>query len=104
MSQEEDRILLENFHLIGSRWGSLAMLFPGRTSVGVRNRCFKLLRLGEKGTEEIETDGNDSVQSPAEAKNAVFPENEKVKLPPISSLPIPNYVGLLPLPLQIGYA
>ena len=44
------------------------------------------------------------VQSPVEAKNAVFKENEKAKIPPISSLPIPKYAGFLPSPLQIGYA
>ncbi|KAH0794772.1 Myb-like DNA-binding domain containing protein [Histomonas meleagridis] len=101
-TKEEDRILLDNYHLIGSRWGSLAMLFPGRTSVGVRNRCFKLLRLEENGTIDSPSDENDSsVQSPVEAKEPA--SEEKVKLPPISSLPLPEYIGFLPLPL-IGYA
>ncbi|OHT04164.1 hypothetical protein TRFO_06496 [Tritrichomonas foetus] len=76
-SEFEDLILVENFNRIGPHWGRLATLFPGRTSVGVRNRCCKLLRM---------RDGLNSSNNYTSNPDQVFnsSENSEVK---VNSLP-----------------
>lgn len=64
-TEDEDSILIANYLTVGPHWGQLAMLFPGRTSVGVRNRCCKLLR-----------DGRVPLQ-----------KSDRFMLPPITSIP-----------------
>lgn len=79
----EDQILVENYKLLGSHWGALASLFPGRTSVGVRNRCCKLLKMKESLIKPSAiTSDLSSPSSPC--------ESNKVVLPPISTLPFPS--------------
>lgn len=41
-TKEEDRILLENYKLIGNKWSSIAAMIPGRSANGTKNR-FKSL-------------------------------------------------------------
>lgn len=67
-TEAEDDLLMCNYRVLGPHWGHLATLFPGRTSVGVRNRCCKLLRQSHMQNCDGQT---------------------KIVLPPISSLPFP---------------
>ena len=64
-TEAEDKQLISSYMSVGPHWGQLAAFFPGRTSVGVRNRCCKLLREGK-----VPCGGH-----------------ERLQLPPITSLP-----------------
>lgn len=90
----EDQILIENYKLLGSHWGALASLFPGRTSVGVRNRCCKLLKM--KDSLENPKNISKSSISSTSASDLSSPsspcESTKVLLPPISTLPFPSLI------------
>jgi NADPH-dependent 7-cyano-7-deazaguanine reductase QueF len=48
-TEEEDRKIFELYQLVGPRWVKIAQIFPGRTSVDVRNRCLRILRLSSNG-------------------------------------------------------
>ncbi|KAK8864856.1 hypothetical protein M9Y10_010383 [Tritrichomonas musculus] len=91
----EDQLLVENYKLLGSHWGALASLFPGRTSVGVRNRCCKLLKMKESTENKnklcikqpFPSSSSSDLSSPSSPC-----ESTKILLPPISTLPFPSFV------------
>ena len=88
----EDQILIENYKVLGSHWGALASLFPGRTSVGVRNRCCKLLKMKEslENHKNIQVQNNYSTTSSDLSSPSSPCESTKVLLPPISTIPFPT--------------
>jgi hypothetical protein len=47
-TEADDADLLSAYHQMGNRWASLALLFRGRTSNFVRNRCQALVRKNNK--------------------------------------------------------
>ncbi|KAH0789841.1 Myb-like DNA-binding domain containing protein [Histomonas meleagridis] len=85
---EEDAILLENYKLLGPKWGKIASFFPGRTDVSTRNRCCKLLRKQNAMA--------NNVNPPYQFENEVS-SKPKVVLPGISSLPFQDFMFPQPL-------
>ena len=80
---EEDAILLENYRILGPKWGKIATLFPGRTDVSTRNRCCKLLR-------KQNSISSSPIQNEVNSKS-------KVVLPGISTFPFPDILSSQPL-------
>lgn len=96
---EEEQRLMQAFQAVGRHWGLLASMFPGRTSIGVRNHVWKLLRMQNNSMNtEISSDSNDS-GSEAPDESRLHPEishdRQRVLLPSIINFPfpdIPNFV------------
>ena len=47
-NEDEDKLLIDKYNEIGSKWKKIKGFFPNRSEVQVRNRCQKLLRSKEK--------------------------------------------------------
>ena len=51
-SQDEDSRLLQKYAETGAHWRVIANCFPGRSINNVRNRCVKLLKMGQGQTSD----------------------------------------------------
>lgn len=47
-NREEDKLLIDKYNEMGSKWKKIKSFFPDRSEVQVRNRCQKILRGKEK--------------------------------------------------------
>lgn len=47
-TEEEDRLLEEEYKKVGAKWSTIAKLLPGRTDVNIKNRWSLLLRKHKK--------------------------------------------------------
>lgn len=104
--EEEDKLLFENYEKIGPHWGKLASLFPGRTSIGVRNRCTKLKRIHESNQKKMQQQKERLMNSSSNSCSSESDSEEKARslLPPISTLPFqapPAYPNSFFLPSTI---
>ena len=43
-SQEEDALLLQKYQEMGSKWSQIALFFPGRTDINIKNRFNRIMR------------------------------------------------------------
>lgn len=87
-SEEEDNRLIQQLKQVGKQWTYLASLFPGRTSISVRNRSCKLSRRinADPTIKFLLKDEYKKKKLINNNKSTILIENKKLILPPCEIL------------------
>ncbi|EAX90370.1 Myb-like DNA-binding domain containing protein [Trichomonas vaginalis G3] len=71
-SPQEDKIILSQYEILGSKWRKMSEFLPGRTANSIRNRYFHLIKKQTSGHNRIESSTDNEVDVTSEVASPLL--------------------------------